>query len=76
MNDKNRKPTQAQRILAYLKNHRYITQREAINDIGCYRLGARIWELKHDGHPIKTEIIPVKNRWGEVSHVAAYSLED
>ena len=72
--ERNRRPTQAARLLEYLREHRVITQREAINELGCYRLGARIWELKHDGHRIKTEMIPVENRWGETTHVAAYSL--
>ena len=76
MSERNRRPTQAARLLDYLREHRAITQREAINELGCYRLGARIWELKHDGHPIKREMITVKDRWGEETRIASYSLAE
>lgn len=76
MSDRNRKPTQAARLLEYLRTHRVITQREAINDLGCYRLAARVSDLKRRGHRISSVMIPVKNRWGEVTHVAAYSLQE
>ena len=72
--ERNRRPTQTTRLLDYLREHKAITQREAINELGCYRLGARIWELKHDGHPIKREMITVKDRWGEETRIASYSL--
>lgn len=72
--ERNRRPAQTARLLDYLREHKAITQREAINELGCYRLGARIWELKHDGHPIKREMITVKDRWGEETRIASYSL--
>ena len=39
-------------ILDYLERNGSITQAEAINALGCYRLGARIWELRQSGHMI------------------------
>ena len=72
--ERNRRPTQTTRLLEYLRSHRGITQKEAINELGCYRLGARIWELKHDGHQIHTEMVTVQDRWGEKTKIAEYSL--
>ena len=45
--------TQNEMILAYLEKYGSITQAEAMAHIGCYRLGARIWDLKRRGIKIK-----------------------
>ena len=47
--------SQTQQILAHLKSGKSITPLEALNDYGCFRLGARIYELKQDGHTIETD---------------------
>lgn len=39
-------------ILNYLKQGRAITPLEALRKFGCFRLGARVWELKRAGHKI------------------------
>ena len=49
---------------------------DAIRDYGIMRLGARIWDLKHLGYPIRTEIKTGKNRYGEDTHWAVYRLEE
>lgn len=67
--------SQAQMILDYINEYGSITPLEGMRDIGCYRLAARISDLKKLGYPIKTEIIAVKNRMGTHSNVARYSLE-
>ena len=69
------KQTQVQLILDYLDEFGSITPLEAIRDIGCYRLSARISDIKKKGYPVKTELIPVMNRRGKQSKVARYSLE-
>jgi hypothetical protein len=69
------KPTQMQLILEYMSEFGSITPLEAISDIGCYRLSARISDLKKQGYPIKTELVPLTNRRGKQSNVARYSLE-
>lgn len=63
--------TQAELILADLKRGRKISPIDALEDYGCFRLGARIWELKKDGHPIKMEMVsdPKSGK-----HYARYSL--
>lgn len=34
-----------------------ITAIEALNDVGCFRLGARIWDLKAEGYEIESELV-------------------
>lgn len=45
--------SQRNKILEYMKIHGSITQAEAVSELHCYRLGARIFELKERGVPIK-----------------------
>lgn len=68
------KVTQASLIIEYLEEFGSITPLEAIRDIGCYRLSARISDIKDMGIPIKTEMVNVKNRRGKHSRIARYSL--
>ena len=68
------KVTQASLIIEYLEEFGSITPLEAIRDIGCYRLSARISDIKDMGVPIKTEMVNVKNRRGKYSRIARYSL--
>lgn len=45
---------QCELILRHIRE-RPITPIEALDVYGCFRLGARIWELKQRGHQIVTE---------------------
>ena len=65
---------QKDRILRHLEDQGSITQWEAIRDYGIMRLGARIWDLKHDGHNIVTERETSVNRYGERTAYARYRL--
>jgi len=65
---------QSVRLLAYLRNHLYITALEAMNDLGIFRLGARIWDLKQAGIQIQSDWRVVKNRFGEDCRIKAYWL--
>ena len=47
--------SQTDLILEHLKQGHSITPLEALNMFGCFRLGARIWDLKDAGHNIITE---------------------
>ena len=67
--------TQCDRILRHLQDCGSITQAEAVTEYGCYRLGARIWDLKAQGVPIKSETVTGRNRYGERTSFARYSLE-
>lgn len=68
------KVTQASLIIEYLEEFGSITPLEAIRDIGCYRLSARISDIKDMGIPIKTDMVNVKNRRGKYNRIARYSL--
>lgn len=68
------KPTQSERILDYINQYGSITPLEAMRDIGCMRLAARIADLKELGYPIVSETIAVDNRYGEKCHVKKYMM--
>jgi len=48
---------QTQKILHYLSNGKGITPIEALNKFGCFRLAARIADLRKSGHLIFTDSI-------------------
>lgn len=72
----NRRPKQSERVIRYIQDFGSITQRDALNDIGVFRLASRISELKKDGWPISSKMEPVKNRYGETCHIKRYFLND
>ncbi|HRZ15760.1 MAG TPA: helix-turn-helix domain-containing protein [Candidatus Omnitrophota bacterium] len=39
--------SQNRAILQYLKTHKGITALQALKRFGCFRLSARIWDLRH-----------------------------
>lgn len=47
---------QTARILAHLKHHT-ITPLQALKLYGCFRLGARIWDLRRAGYDIHTTLV-------------------
>lgn len=52
--------SQAKRILQYLESGNRLSQMEALR-FGCFRLGARIWDLRQSGYNIQTELV-TKNK--------------
>lgn len=68
--------SQNAKILDYLMNHEGITQVQAAERFGCYRLSARIYDLKEQGHEIKTVMCVKKNMEGNTVQYAKYVLED
>jgi hypothetical protein len=75
MSKVNHCPTQNQRILEYLDRYGSITQLEALNDIGVMRLASRVSDLRRRGYPIVSEMVEVKNRYGEKCRIKRYSME-
>ena len=61
--------SQSDRILDYLARGKPVTPLVALKRFGCFRLGARIWDLKRAGHRIETRRV---NRGGAT--VAEYRL--
>lgn len=48
--------SQTELIRKHLESGKTITPLEALRRYDCLRLGARIYDLKQDGLPVKTEI--------------------
>lgn len=65
---------QTERVLTYMQKHGSITPLQALDDLGIMRLGARIWELKHDGYKIISALENGTNRHGEAVRYARYTL--
>lgn len=68
------KITQCQRIQRHLEDFGSITSIEAMQDYGIMRLASRINDLRNDGVPIVAETVKGKNRYGETTRYARYSL--
>ena len=54
--------TQNEQILDYLKQGKKITPMTALNKFGCFRLSARILNLRQQGHAIITENVTRKGK--------------
>lgn len=67
--------TQTEQIYQHLVSHGSITPLEALNEYGCMRLGARIYDLRRAGHRIGCTTVRRVNAKGEVKRFAQYSLE-
>ena len=66
---------QTDKIYKYMKDFGSITQLDAIRDLGVMRLASRISEMRMSGIAIKKEMETGKNRYGEATHYARYSLD-
>lgn len=62
--------SQAKRILEHLKAGNGITPMDALDLFGCFRLGARIADIKKMGYDIVTERVKVEGG----KYVARYHL--
>lgn len=67
--------TQNEEVLRHLLDNGNITSLEAMNIYGIMRLGARIYDLKKQGYPIKTFLRIGKSRNGENMVYAEYRME-
>lgn len=47
--------TQCEKILRHLQTYGTITPMEDLQEYSCFRLGARVHDLKRLGYPVKTE---------------------
>lgn len=67
--------TQCERIQRHLEDYGSITSLEAMQEYGIMRLASRISDLKQMGVPIEKEMVSGKNRYGEPTSFARYSLK-
>lgn len=54
--------SQNQQILAYLKQGKSLTPLQALTKFGCFRLAARVADLRNDGVNIKTKRMTVSGK--------------
>lgn len=66
--------TQCEKILRHMEDCGSITSLEAMREYGIMRLASRITDLKRMGVPIRKETVTGKNRYGETTSYARYSL--
>lgn len=68
--------TQCQMILDFLNSHTNgITPQDAVNRFGCFRLSARIFDLREMGYEIESKSETRKNRYGNTVTYARYKLK-
>lgn len=68
--------TQTQRILRYMTECGSITPLDAIREFSCYRLAARIGDLKRMGYDIVSRKETSRNKYGERVSYARYTLKE
>ena len=69
--------SQNEEIIQYMKTHGSITPMDAITDLGCMRLSARIWDIEHKlGHKVHHDNVFKINRKGKKVYFTRYWLED
>lgn len=66
--------TQCERVLEWLQERGDLDPMTAWQELGVYRLGARIFDLRKAGHNIERQLKDVSNRFGETCRVAYYRL--
>ena len=66
--------TQCERILRHFKDYGSITSLEAMKEYGIMRLASRISDLRKMGYDIEVTTETSKNRYGEKTSYARYSL--
>ena len=54
--------SQNERILTFLGNGGSITPLDALREFNCFRLSARIYDLRKDGHNINIEYVKNKTK--------------
>ena len=68
--------TQTEMILNHLQNKGRITPLEALNLYGCFRLGARVYDLRQRGIQISKKMIEAQKPNGKKERFAAYYLTE
>ena len=63
--------SQNKQIADYLNKGKKLTPIDALNKFGCFRLAARIADLRNEGMSIVTNTIKLKNK----KQVAQYSIK-
>lgn len=70
-----KKPSQNDDVLMFILEHGSITQSDAVK-FGCYRLAARVSDLRRMGIPLISKMEKVKKRNGKTAMIARYRLKE
>ena len=65
---------QQDRILTYLQTGKVLTRLNSWSELGVLEAPARISELRAKGILIETQMVAVKNRYGEKTRIAHWTL--
>lgn len=65
---------QNDRILRHLRDNGSITPLDALSEYGIMRLASRISDLRSMGYDISREMVSSRNRNGEATRYARYTL--
>ena len=68
--------SQREQVLEYLKKRNSITQVQALVEFGCFRLAARIEELRRSGYSIKSSPRTAENGVKYVKYLYAHGLNE
>ena len=71
----NRNPSQAAVILDHLQKGGSLTTLDALQFFGCFRLAARIHELRKEGHDIEEQILSHNGKRYASYFIKTFTLE-
>lgn len=67
--------TQCEQIIDYLEDHGGITTKDAMEELGVYRLASRIHDLKEEGYEFEKITREELNRYGKKTTFTEYRLK-
>ena len=70
------KQTQCEDILRYISEHGEITSRDAMIDLGIYRLASRITDLKKRGYQFDVTFGKGRTKYDRPMHYAIYRFKE
>lgn len=68
------KNTQCKRMIAHMRKYGSISSLEAQTEYGIMRAASRVNDLRNMGYDIKTTMETGRNRYGEPTRYARYTL--
>lgn len=66
--------SQETKIIEFIRDNGSITTRQAMTELGCFRLASRINEMRKHGIPVNVEMVNVPTRDGKTARVARYTI--
>ena len=66
--------SQNEQIRKYLESGKSLTPLDALYQFGCFRLGARIYDLRKQGMTIKARTVQITSA-GKKKHITKYSVK-